>query len=137
MKLTPDRKYIYELTIKVRDYEIDAEGIVNNAVYLNYMEHTRHEFCQQAGLSFREMCARKIYPVLRSAQIEYLHPLTLGDTAVSRLGMMRRGPLFVFIQDIYLPDGTPVARADISVATLEDGRLTRGDTLAEAFKDYL
>ena len=137
MKLTSDRHYIYELRIKVRDYEIDAEGIVNNAVYLNYMEHTRHEFCEQAGMSFRDMCSRKIYPVLRSAQIEYLHPLTLGDTAVSRLGMCRRGPLFIFIQDIFLPDGTRVARADIAVATLEDGRLTRGDTLAEVFKDYL
>jgi len=137
MKLSTDRNYIYELTIKVRDYEVDAEGIVNNAVYLNYMEHTRHEFCEHAGMSFRRMCERRIYPVLRSVQIEYLHPLTLGDTAVSRLGMTRRGPLFIFTQDIYLADGTPVARADIAVATLEDGRLTRGEVLAEAFKEYL
>ena len=50
--------YIYELPIKVRDYEVDAEGIVNNANYLHYLEHTRHEFCEEAGLSFREMHAR-------------------------------------------------------------------------------
>lgn len=41
--------YIYELPIKVRDYEVDAEGIVNNANYLHYLEHTRHEFCEEAG----------------------------------------------------------------------------------------
>ena len=47
--------YIYELPLKVRDYEVDSQGIVNNANYLHYLEHTRHEFCQQAGVSFRDM----------------------------------------------------------------------------------
>ena len=37
-------KYMFELPMKVRDYEVDVEGIVNNANYLHYMEHTRHEF---------------------------------------------------------------------------------------------
>ncbi len=32
-----DRKFIFELEIEVRDYEIDAEGIVNNANYLHYL----------------------------------------------------------------------------------------------------
>ena len=37
-------KYIYELEMKVRDYECDLQGIVNNANYQHYLEHTRHEF---------------------------------------------------------------------------------------------
>ena len=56
-------KYIYELTMKVRDYEVDAEGIVNNANYLHYLEHTRHEFCEQAGLTFqigRASCRERV-----------------------------------------------------------------------------
>ena len=36
--------YIYELKMKVRDYECDLQGIVNNANYQHYLEHTRHEF---------------------------------------------------------------------------------------------
>ena len=36
-----------------------------------------------------------------------------------------------------LPGGEPVAKADIWVVCLENGRLTRGDVLAEAFADYL
>ena len=36
-------KYIYELKMKVRDYECDLQGIVNNANYQHYLEHTRHE----------------------------------------------------------------------------------------------
>ena len=32
--------YIYELKMKVRDYECDLQGIVNNANYQHYLEHT-------------------------------------------------------------------------------------------------
>ena len=65
-------KYIFELPIKVRDYEVDSEGIVNNAIYLHYLEHTRHEFCQWAGLSFREIHNQGIDPVLRKVDIDYI-----------------------------------------------------------------
>mgnify|MGYP000076768217 len=44
--------YIYELPMKVRDYECDLQGIVNNANYQHYLEHTRHEFLLSAGVSF-------------------------------------------------------------------------------------
>lgn len=44
--------YIYELTMKVRDYECDLQGIVNNANYQHYLEHTRHEFLLSTGVSF-------------------------------------------------------------------------------------
>ena len=43
-------KYIYELTMKVRDYECDLQGIVNNANYQHYLEHTRHEFLLSTGV---------------------------------------------------------------------------------------
>ena len=44
--------YIYELAMKVRDYECDLQGIVNNANYQHYLEHTRHEFLSSVGVSF-------------------------------------------------------------------------------------
>lgn len=131
------RNYVFEIEIAVRDYEVDVEGIVNNANYLHYLEHTRHEFCNQAGLSFRDMHERGIDPVLTRVVIDYKTPLTLGDVMVSKLNIVRRGPLFVFQQDIYRHDGTPVVFADVSVATLENGRLSRGDVLASAFREYL
>lgn len=48
-------KYVYSIDIKVRDYELDAEGIVNNANYLHYLEYTRHCFCEDCGFSFKRM----------------------------------------------------------------------------------
>ena len=40
----------FSLSLAVRDYECDYEGLVNNAVYLNYLEHARHEFLKQSGV---------------------------------------------------------------------------------------
>lgn len=132
-----DKKYTFELPMKVRDYEVDVEGIVNNANYLHYLEHTRHEFCESAGLSFRQMHLDGIDPVLSRVEIDYKTPLTLGEHFVSKLNLRRRGPIFIFEQDIYKTDGTPVVLAKVSVACIENGRLSRGEVLANAFKDYI
>lgn len=129
--------YVFEMPIKVRDYEVDAQGIVNNANYQHYLEHTRHMFCEQAGVSFRAMHEAGLDPVVRRIEIDYLRPLGLGDSMVSRLALFRQGPLFVFRQDIFTPEGEPVVKALVNVVCLEDGRLTRGERLAEAFADYL
>ena len=130
-------KYVFELPIKVRDYEVDAEGIVNNANYLHYLEHTRHEFCQFAGFTFREMHSQGIDPVLRKVEIEYLTPLGLGEEMISKLNISRKGARFIFQQDIYKPDGTPVVKSIVTVACLENGRVGRGELLAQKFEKYL
>ncbi len=48
-------KYIYETRMEVRDYECDIQGIVNNANYLHYTEHTRHRFILSLGVSFSKL----------------------------------------------------------------------------------
>ncbi|MBP3304176.1 MAG: acyl-CoA thioesterase [Muribaculaceae bacterium] len=130
--------YQFELPIKVRDYETDSQGIVNNANYLHYLEITRHDFCEQAGTSFRAMQQHGLDPVVRKIEIEYISSLTLGDTMISRLRMHREGARFIFRQDIFNAlNEAPVVRATVTIVCLEDGRLSRGDTLAEAFARYL
>lgn len=128
----------FEMTIKVRDYEVDSQGIVNNGNYLHYLEITRHDFCEHAGTSFRAMQEQGLDPVVRKIEIEYLSSLTLGETMVSRLSMKREGARFIFVQDIYnAGNGAHVVHALVTVVCLENGRLSRGDILAEAFRDYL
>lgn len=129
--------YIFELELDVRDYEIDAEGIVNNANYLHYLEHTRHEFCRSAGFSFASMREQGIDPVLAHLEISYMTPLRSGDRMRSCLSMSRKGPRFVFRQDIYrTPDMAPVVKAEVTVVALKDGKLTRGEELAAPLSQY-
>ena len=129
----PQSPYIYGLPLKVRDYEVDSQGIVNNANYLHYLEHTRHEFCQERGISFRDMQRAGIDPVVRKIEISYLTPLRLGEERESKLWMERRGARFIFHQDIFNAKGKEVVRALVHIVCLENGRISRGDTLAEAF----
>ena len=55
--------YIHEIRLKVRDYECDLQGIVNNANYQHYLEHARHEFLLSTGAGFAELHSRGIDPV--------------------------------------------------------------------------
>ena len=71
--------YIFTTRMQVRDYECDIEGIVNNANYLHYAEHTRHLFLKQCGLSFAEMHRRGIDAVVARMNLQYKTPLRCDD----------------------------------------------------------
>lgn len=130
--------YQFEMPIKVRDYECDAQGIVNNANYLHYLEITRHDFCEEAGFTFRAMHESGLDPVVRKIEIEYITSLGLGDTIISKLKMERHGVRFIFKQDIFnATTGAPVVKAIVTIVCLENGALSRGDRLAAAFESYL
>ena len=68
-------KYIYELKMKVRDYECDLQGIVNNANYQHYLEHTRHEFLTSVGISFARLHEEGVDPVVARLTMAFKTPL--------------------------------------------------------------
>lgn len=125
------------MDMEVRDYELDCEQIVNNANYLHYMEHTRHKFCSDAGLSFVKMHQQGIDAVVRKVEIEYINSLRGGDSFISCLRLERKGARYVFHQDIMKPDGTMCAQATVNVVVLRNGKLTRGDELMAVFGKYI
>ena len=71
--------YIYELPMKVRDYECDLQGIVNNANYQHYLEHTRHEFLLSAGVSFAGLHEQGVDPVVARINICLLYTSDAAD----------------------------------------------------------
>lgn len=97
----------------VRDYECDLQGVVNNAVYQNYLEHTRHLFLKTGGIDFAEYAARGINLVVTRAELDYLFPLRSGDRFRVTLSMERVSRIrFGFRQAILrLPDEKPILRA--------------------------
>ena len=134
-----DDKYIFTLEIAVRDYELDSEGIVNNAIYLHYLEHTRHAFVKQEGIPFGSLTSDGLMPVVRRLEIKYCTPLRTGDVVLSRLWIERKGPRFIFYQDLFRKaDEVPVAKAVVTIVCMDkDGRINRGDELAERVAKYL
>lgn len=130
-------KYCFTLQMEVRDYELDCEQIVNNANYLHYLEHTRHKFCKAAGFPFIEMHKNGIDAVVRKLEVEYYYPLVSGDEFLSCLNLERKGPKFIFYQDIFKLNGEKVIESVVTIVALKDGKLTRGDEIAQAFEKYL
>ncbi len=132
-------KYIFTLEIGVRDYELDSEGIVNNAIYLHYLEHTRHAFVKQEGIPFGSLTTDGLIPVVRRMEIDYHTPLRTGDVMLSRLWIERKGARFIFHQDIFKKeDGALVVSAVVTIVCMEkDGRINRGDDLAARIAHYL
>lgn len=93
--------YIYELEFKVRDYECDLQGIVNNSVYQNYLEHTRHEFLLENDVSFDQLHNQGIDAVVARIEMAFKTPLRSGDTFVCKLKVVKDGVKYVFNQVIY------------------------------------
>ena len=119
---------VFELEMKVRDYECDSQGIVNKANYLHYMENTRHEFLESLGISFKDLQKKHIDPVVSRIDIKYLASLRGGDIFVSKLKWAREGVKNVFFQEIYRKtDDKLCCRGKVEIAIMENGKLTRGD----------
>ena len=128
--------YVYEIDFKVRDYEVDMEGIVNNANYQHYLEHARHEFLLTLGPGFGEMVSQGISPVVTRVDIRYRTPLRSGDSFVCRLYVRRVGIKYVFYQDIYKHSGECCVSAVVETVCTCNGRPTRGEEFAPYIGQY-
>jgi acyl-CoA thioester hydrolase len=91
----------YSLQMSVRDYECDVQGIVNNSVYQNYLEHARHVYLKEIGINFAEYAQRGIHLVVVRAELDYKTPLQSGDKFNVSVRMVRESPIrFAFLQEI-------------------------------------
>ena len=120
--------FIFETRMMLRDYECDIEGIVNNANYLHYIEHTRHLFLKERGLSFAEMHAKGVDAVVARMNMQFKVPLRCDDEFFSRLSLKKEGIKSVFYQNIYrVCDEKLCFRAVVELVCLVDGKLGRSE----------
>ena len=118
-----EKEYLFSLDMKVRDYECDLQGVVNNSNYQRYMEHTRHEFWESLGDNFGQMHEKGLD--------------ASGDCFRSCLTCHKKGPKLIFMQDIIREDGVMAACGEVEVVAVQDGVLTRGEYFDVLMKDIL
>jgi len=70
--------------ITVQTYQLDFYGVVNNAVYLNYLETARLDLMRQLNIDFFKMVADGVVPVVARAVIDYKAPIRGGEVVVVR-----------------------------------------------------
>ena len=119
-----DQSKMYAIELNVRDYECDLQGIVNNAVYLNYLEHARHMFLKTIGFDFARMHRECIDALAIRIEIDYRYPLTSGDHFMVTVQIQRERKLkLLFNQTILrLPDKKPIVAARVYAICMKEGK---------------
>ncbi|QGG48283.1 acyl-CoA thioesterase [Heliorestis convoluta] len=130
------KDYHYQLDFQVRDYECDLQGIVNNAVYLNYLEHARHEFMYEKGIDFAALHKEGKDLVVVRMEIDYKYSLTSRDRFVVRLKVDQESRLkLAFFQEIYrVPDQKLILQAKVVGVCLHKGKPVAVPEIIQALK---
>lgn len=128
---------VFQIQLKVRDYECDLQGLVNNAVYQNYLEHARHEFLLSRGVDFAAMAARGEFPVVVRAELDYRKPLRPGDGFHVSVRCAMEGRIrMIFQQEIVRGDGVVMLQARFVTTVLDArGRPKIPDGIAQKLAD--
>ena len=114
----------FSLEMKVRDYECDMQGIVNNAVYQNYLEWARHEYLLSRGLSFAELTARGVIIMVIRSELDYRQSLRSGDSFIVTVTARQSSRVRItFDQEIRKqPDGDLMLEAKIVATSLNPNK---------------
>lgn len=109
----------YFTKFKVRTYECDSYGHVNNAVYLNYLEFGRMDYLQQAGFDYNGCVKAGFYLYVTHVDIYYKSSAYFGDELTIETSPVKLGAVSGQIHQIIRnQNGVVCAEADVTWASV-------------------
>lgn len=116
----------HECTLRVRSYECDAYGHVNNAVYLNYLEYARGEFLRAVGFDYPKIVAAGFGLFVVRIEIDYKVPAVHDDILRIISKAVKKGAVSGTMSQIIYRDHEEIAAAIVTWAFVDrNGRPTR------------
>lgn len=113
----------FRVRIAVRGYELDMNGHVNQAVYMQYAEHARRSLVRAAGIADGKLQETRVGPVVLETTIRFQRELREGDEVdVSCAFVWGGGKTFRAIQEMRCLDGTVAAEVTAVLGVLDLGR---------------
>ncbi|MCH4830368.1 MULTISPECIES: acyl-CoA thioesterase [Flavobacterium] len=124
-------KFFIEMS--VRNYELDVQGIVNNSVYQNYLEHARHQFLHHHGVDFVEFAQNNILLVVKNIEINFKNSLVSRDHFKVEVSAEKEGNLkVIFHQNIIrVSDNKLIVSAKVTGVAIKNGRPVAPDTIPQ------
>jgi thioesterase III len=108
------------LEIIVRSTEIDVNGHVNNAKYLEYLEWGREEWYERHGLHYDRFLAMGVQTVTVNININYRHECRQGDRLTIVTSPQSVGnKSFTLLQTITNQHGVVVADALVTSVCID------------------
>lgn len=120
---------MYLKEFEIRWSDLDPNGHLANASYVNFMSHTRMSFMLENGFTPAELIKNNLGPVVFYEQIYYFKELFMGKPVKVSLelkGLSEDGMFFEFLHNIYDHTGRNCARSEMlgSWIDLKTRRLT-------------
>ncbi len=107
----------HTIEFQVRSYECDSYNHVNNAVYLNYLEHARIQFMHHIGFDYKGIVTAGYYLYVTEIDIKYKASAVLDDILCIDVTPTKLKKISgEFAQKVYKKDGTVCALATVSWA---------------------
>lgn len=116
----------YEIEIRVRYYETDAQGFVHHANYFQYFELARVEQLAAAGYNYADLERDGIILVVSKIACRYHRPCRFGDTLRLEIRTVRTRAARIDHQYRLLRGQELLAEAESTLACIDrQGRVQR------------
>tara|TARA_Y100001968_G_scaffold219856_1_gene202620 strand:+ start:2927 stop:3340 length:414 start_codon:yes stop_codon:yes gene_type:complete len=121
----------FSIEMEVRDNELDAQGIVNNANYMIYLAHARHKHGEVLNINHTDFARENMNLIVTSCTIKFKNPLEANDKFIvtSKIAEADLPFHWAHKQDIKrLSDGKIILKAVFN-ATCVDKNAEQGSNL--------
>jgi acyl-CoA thioester hydrolase len=109
----------YECFLRVRSYECDAYGHVNNAVYLNYLEYARGEYLKAIGFPYQKAMESGYGLYVARIAIDYKSPAFPEDELKIETAAVKKGAVSGVLAQTITRGDTVLSAAEVTWAFVD------------------
>lgn len=111
------------IEIVPRSYELDRFGHVNNAVFVQYLEHARVTWFKERGIRWNDYPRLGYAPVVVNVTVNYRRPVESQEPLRVTVRVAEKGKhRLVFAQEVLAQDGAVHSEASVTVVFVDSGK---------------